>query len=423
MDTAPARPDDIGRIFREESGRVIASLVRRFGDIDLAEDAVQDAFVVASERWPADGVPPNPGGWITTTAQRRTIDRLRRERTRAGREADADVLAPDGSDGPMDLDLAPDPVGDDRLRLIFTCCHPALAPESQIALTLRLIAGLHASEIARAFLVPEATMRQRLTRAKAKIRDANIPYRIPGAAALPDRLRPVLTVIYLIANEAHTASTGDDLGRDDLAAEAVRLARLLAELMPDEPEVLGLLALLLLTEARRPARAGADGSLVALSEQDRTRWDSALIEEGQDLVRRCLRRNQPGPFQIQAAINAVHDDAMTAAATDWRQIVQLYDQLLAVQRTPIVALNRALARAELDPSPAGIAGALAEIEALPLEGYQPAWAARADLLRRLGQTGEAAAAYRQAIDLTGNGAERRFLERRLAEVQAGNAVP
>ncbi|HEX2806879.1 MAG TPA: sigma-70 family RNA polymerase sigma factor, partial [Kineosporiaceae bacterium] len=321
----------IGRIFRQESGRAVASLVRHFGDIDLAEEAIQEAFAVALVKWPATGLPPSPAGWIIMTGRNRAIDWLRREASRESRHTQAALVQGTGQGHEPDVSaLEEDPVEDDRLRLIFTCCHPALAPSAQVALTLRLLGGLETPEIARAFVVPEATMAQRLVRAKAKIKAARIPYRVPSQAELPDRLRPVLAVLYLVFNEGYAASSGDQLVREDLCAEAIRLTRILAELMPDEPEVLGLLALLLLTHARRPARTGPGGQLVLLPDQDRRRWDRDLIAEGQALVRACLRRNQPGSYQIQAAINAVHSDAGVAADTDWGQILQLYDQLFAV---------------------------------------------------------------------------------------------
>ncbi|MFI0509060.1 RNA polymerase sigma factor [Streptomyces sp. WSLK1-5] len=382
---------DIEGVFREEYGRAVAVLVRFLGDIDLAEEAVQDAFTTAVRRWPETGVPPSPAGWIITTARNRAIDRLRRESTREARHAEAALLqAPDAppEEGP---------VRDERLRLIFTCCHPALAPQAQVALTLRLLGGLSTAQIARAFLVPEPTTAQRLVRAKAKIRDARIPYRVPRDADLPDRLKAVLAVVYLIFNEGYG-------GTPELCAEAVRLGRLLAELMPDEPEVTGLLALMLLIESRRATRTDERGALVPLSEQDPARWDRALVAEGRSLVRRCLRRNQPGPYQIQAAIQAVHSDA----PTDWGQVLRLYDQLMAVAPSPVVALNRAVAVAETE----GPAAALALVDALDLDGYHVRHAVRADLLRRLGREAEAVDAYAQAAALTANPAERAYLEQR-----------
>jgi RNA polymerase sigma factor (sigma-70 family) len=392
---------DLTTVYRAEYGRCVATVARFLGDIGLAEEAVQDAFAVATERW-GEEPPDNPGAWIVTTARRRAIDRLRRESTREDRHAQALLLH-----GP-DEDEEVGPVRDDQLRLIFTCCHPALSPLAQTALTLRLLGGLEVPEIARAYVVPEATISQRIVRAKKKIRDAGIPYRVPGEAELPARLPPVLTVLYLVFNEGYTATAGPLL-RTDLSAEAVRLARALADLMPDEPEVLGLLALLLLTEARRPARVGPSGELVTLAEQDRTLWDRALIAEGHELVRRCLRRDRPGPYQIQAAINAVHTDG---PATDWTQVLALYDQLLVLVPTPIVALNRAVALAEVH----GPAVALAAVEELDIPGYHLLPATRADLLARLGRVDEARAAYDEALALAGNDTERAFLQDRRARL-------
>ena len=391
---------DLASVYRAEYGRCVATLARLLGDINLAEEAVQDAFTTALQKWQT--LPPNPGAWIVTTARNRAVDRLRRESTREARHAQALLLH--HQDEPSEVG----PVRDDQLRLIFTCCHPALAPEARTALTLRLLGGLDVPEIARAYLVQEATVAQRIVRAKKKIRDAAIPYRVPAEHELPDRLPPVLAVLYLMFNEGY-ASTAGPLIRTDLCAEAIRLARELAALMPDEPEVLGLLALLLLTEARRPARLGPTGDLVLLADQDRSLWNRPLIAEGHDLVRRCLRRNQPGPYQIQAAISAVHTDG---AATDWPQVLALYDQLLALAPTPVVALNRAVAVAEVH----GPAVALAALEDINLPGYHRLPATRAELLARLGRDDEARAAYDQAAALATNETERAYLETRRTEL-------
>jgi RNA polymerase sigma-70 factor (ECF subfamily) len=411
---------DLDEVFRREAGRCTATLIRILGDIDLAEDAVAEAFAIAAEQWPQHGVPPNPGGWITTTARNRAIDRLRREGSRTDRYRAAQRLQSTDMDAEPnpelnDLDAFVDVVADDQLRLMFLCCHPALSTDAQVALTLRLLGGLETPEIARVFLVPEPALAQRIVRAKRKLRDNHASYRVPRAAELPDRLHAVLNAIYLIYTEGHTATTGPSLGRVDLSTEAIRLGRVLVELMPDEAEAVGLLALMLLTEARRPARTAADGSLVRLADQDRGRWDRVLIDEGHDLVRACLRRNMPGPFQIQAAIAAVHADAPIAAATDWAQIVALYDQLYVLRPNAVVAMNRAIAVGELDGPDAGLA-ALALLDAEALDSYQPFHAARADLLRRAGRAADAIAAYDRAIELTTNPTERAFLEQQRARV-------
>jgi RNA polymerase sigma-70 factor, ECF subfamily len=398
---------ELAAIYRREVGRCTATLVRVLGDIDQAEDAVADAFAVAAERWAADGVPPNPGGWITTTARNRAIDRIRRESTRHAREREAMTLHDPAPDPPADLgDL--DAVPDDQLRLIFLCCHPALGADAQVALTLRLLGGLSTAEIARAFLVPQPTIGQRLSRAKQKIRDTHMAYRIPDQ--LHERLAPVLATIYLIYTEGHSATAGDDLLRPSLTSEAIRIGRTLVALVPDEPEAVGLLALMVLTEARAPARLGEDGELVRLADQDRSRWDRGLIAEGHELVRGCLDQSRPGPYQVQAAIAAVHADATTAAATDWAQIVTLYDHLQRLRPNAVVALNRAIAVMEHR----GAAAALDALDEIDLPTYHLFHATRAEALRRAGRDDQAADALRRAIALTSNAVERRHLERRLA---------
>ncbi|WP_246142752.1 RNA polymerase sigma factor [Nocardioides rubriscoriae] len=396
----------IERVYREEFGRVVASLTRRFGDIDVAEDAAGEALLVALEKWPVDGVPPNPGAWLTTTAARKAIDRIRRESHRDAKHQAALVMVDDTPHEPTG------PVEDDRLRMVFTCCHPALAPEARVALTLRLLGGLTVAEIAQAFLVPEATMAQRITRAKKKIATARIPFRVPSLGDLPERLGGVLAVVYLVFNEGYLSSSARTSVRDDLTAEAIRLGRLLRGLLPDEPEVTGLLALMLLIEARRSARLSTDGVLVPLPEQDRGAWSRPLVDEGHALVRECLRVNRPGRYQLLAAVNAVHTDARSAADTDWAQVAALYDRLAVIDPSPVVQLNRAIAVAELDGPEVG----LALVDRLPLEGYHPWHATRADLLRRLGRSAQARAAYDAALALIDNPAETAYLTRRRSEV-------
>ena len=395
----------VERVFREEYGRLIASLVRRFGDIDLAEEAAGEALVAALEKWPESGVPPNPGGWLTTTAGNRAIDRIRREKLRDAKHQAAFMIYDDTPHAPTG------PVEDDRLRLLFTCCHPALSPEARIALTLRLLGGLTVPEIARAFLVPEPTMGQRITRAKKKIAAAKVPYRVPAAADLPERLGGVLTVLYLVFNEGYLATGDTEPVRAELTGEAIRLTRIVHRLLPDEPEVAGLLALMVLIEARREARVRG-GQLVPLGEQDRSGWDRELIAEGHRLVRECLTINRPGRYQILAAINAVHTDSPAASDTDWSQIVTLYDQLTRLDPSPIVALNRAVAVAELD----GPDVALALVDRLPLTGYHAWHVTRADLLRRLGRSADAREQYDAAIAATQNSAERAYLSRKRDEL-------
>src|SRR5664280_1541096 len=401
----------VERVFREEYGRLIASLVRRFGDIDIAEEAAGEALVAALEKWPEAGVPPNPGGWLTITAGNRAIDRIRREKQRDAKHRAAFMSSPMSSAHDDTPHEHTGPVEDDRLRLLFTCCHPALAPEARIALTLRLLGGLTVAEIAQAFLVPETTMAQRITRAKKKIAAAKVPYRVPEAADLPERLSGVLAVLFLVFNEGYLTTGDGDPVRAELTGEAIALTRVFRQLLPEEPEVAGLLGLLLLTEARREARVRS-GQLVPLGEQDRAGWDRALIAEGHDLVRECLAINRPGRYQILAAISAVHTDAPTASDTDWSQVVALYDQLTRFDPSPIVALNRAVAVAELD----GPKVALTLVDRLPLTGYHAWHVARADMLRRLGRTTEAKESYDAAIDATQNSAERAYLSRKRGEL-------
>ncbi|WP_371596630.1 RNA polymerase sigma factor [Streptomyces sp. NBC_00564] len=408
----------VAAAFREEWGQVVATLIRVTGDWDLAEECAQDAFARALDRWRRDGVPSRPGAWLTTTARNRALDVLRREAAGAAKLREAAVLARD--EGPYDQDGSDDEsgVGDDRLRLIFTCCHPALPIEARVALTLRTLAGLTTPEIARAFLVPEATMAQRLVRAKRKIRNAGIPYRVPPAHLLPERTTGVLGVVYLLFNEGYAATSGADLLRTNLCAEALRLARVLARLMPDEPEVLGLLALLLLHDARRGTRVDAAGELVTLEDQDRTGWDRAAADEGAALLETALRRGRPGPYQIQAAIAACHTTAATAGETDWADIAALYGELARFVPSAVVRLNRAVAVGMAEGPEAGLA-LVAELEGEgELEGYHLLPATRADLLRRGGRTAEAVQAYGRALELVENEAERRFLERRLAECRS-----
>ena len=399
----------VTRVHHDEWARVVAALTRRFGDLDIAEEAAAEAFATAVQRWPAEGVPPNPGAWVTTTATRKAIDRIRRENKRDDKHKEAQLLYDDGPPEPLGA------IGDERLRLIFTCCHPALAMEARVALTLRMVGGLTVPEIARAFLVPEPTMGRRITRAKAKIKAARIPYRVPSAQDLPGRVSGVLAVLFLVFNEGYLATgPGTDPVRHDLIGEAIRLTRLIRALLPEDGEVAGLLALMLLTQARRAARVSADGELVRLAEQDRGRWDAALIAEGHRLVRERLAAAAggvaPGRYQILAAISAVHTSARDARDTDWSQVVALYDQLVRLDASPVIALNRAIAVAELDSPQV----ALAAVDRLAgkLAGYHAYHATRADLLRRLGRTHQSRAAYDKAIELAGNTAEIAHLTRR-----------
>ena len=421
-DPTEAAHQVVDRLFRDEQGRAIATLIRVLGDFDLAEEAVQEAFIAALETWPARGVPDNPGAWITTTARNRAIDRLRRRKRlsekietlaqEAATEAELRAIDPEPAEDAMHI-------ADDRLRLIFTCCHPALALDARVALTLRVLGGLSTPEIARAFLVPEATLAQRLVRAKRKIQAAGIPYRVPPPELLPERLDGVLHVLYLVFNEGYAATSGDSLIRRELSAEAIRLARVVDQLLPGEPEVVGLLALMLLHDARREARVGAGGELVLLDDQDRSRWDHERIAEGRALVERALRMSRPGPYQVQAAIAALHDEAVTPASTDWVQIASLYRALGAMAPSPVVELNLAVAVAMTDGPAVGLAMMDGIAASGELARYPYLHAARADLLRRLDRRTEAASAYRQALDCVTNGAEQAYLERRLSEVTAG----
>jgi RNA polymerase sigma-70 factor (ECF subfamily) len=405
--------DAVSAIYVSDSRRVLATLIRLLGDFDVAEEALQDAFRAALEQWPRDGVPANPRAWLVSTGRFKAIDAARRRKRfesldEMGDEADLGIVDPQAW-------ADEESVEDDRLRLIFTCCHPALAPDAQVALTLREVCGLTTEEIARAFLTPAPTLAQRIVRAKAKIRDARVPYQVPTPAELPDRLDAVLRVIYLVFNEGYAASSGAALTREDLSSEAIRLGRLLVELLP-EPEALGLLALMLLHESRRPARTSPSGDIVLLEDQDRSRWNREHIAEGSRLVERALGSRRCGPYSIQAAISAVHADAAVAAETDWNEIVAFYDLLLQADASPVVELNRAVAVAMRDGPAAGLRIIDGILDRGQLRDYRPAHAARAELLRRLGKTAEARAAYERAIVLTRQEPERRYLERRLAEL-------